>query len=597
MGSFPSTSILRHPKGQECTCAAGERHKTLFQLCKLVISPHLREDTSPLVGVKVCWNADNIWECKIPVKLSGLAKRVDFENLGTVYRANKVLWSGTYWYSRLCKRTKDDPSKYGRNYVAILRLLAGLKTFSGREKPHELMSYPLHKGAVQKLRQILATVDGLLMQLVLCFPDKEEVMNWSFMDRVANSLICCMLPDYFRDNNLDLTRVTTFEKVKQIRKSIKRYGFNRISTEESVSVPQELSFFRFILKKLGSAKSPLSAYHTMTMSQTRASGVPPKAVYYKTMNKIVAILKEPESPRTFERFSPWIRPAIEQLYFETLESLGGNENRDKFFSRCVSAAKISLSDSGEFFTKHSDGGKLEAARRILKDLKEIDKINLWTGDIDGKLVSDGTNQGEMLFHWACNQFRDRRTCYDRNLMSVRISLVAELGKYRAITVSHLAHAVLLHVLSHVLLEFLRVIPSSESGVGAANHAWNFFKRLSHKNPAASFIFGDKDMYLFSTDWEQATDFCDHKVAQAIINILCEMFGIPTWYRQTCVFALCAPRQVETVDPDSKTLEVFFTTRGELMGDPVVKVILHAYHPICRISAKRLMKELRSQPWI
>jgi len=595
-GSFPSTSILRRKGAHNCTCAANEKHRSLFTLCEQVISPHLREAESPLLGIKVCWNADNIWECKIPREMSGLDKRVRFEDLKTVYQANKVLWKGTYWYSRLFRSgNKDSVKSESRHGLAILRLLAGLDSYSGKLERYQLMKFSLSKGAVQKLRQILATVDGLLMQLVLCFPDRKAIMNWSFMDRVTNSLICCMLPDYFRDKNNDVSRVTTFEKVKRLRKAIKMFGFNQISTEDSVIVPQELSFFRFILKHLGHKKDPISAYRTMTMSQTRASGVPPLVVYKKTMDKIVSILKEPQSPGTFLRFRPFIRPAIEEIYFEVLQSLGGNENRDRFFSRCVSAAKISLSDSGEFFTKHGEGGKLEAARRVLIGLPEVDKIDLNTGQKIGKLVRTNSNQGEMLFYWACNQFHDRNKCYDRNIMSVRISLVAELGKYRAITVSHLAHAVLLHVLSHVLLEFLRVIPSSESGIGAANHAWNFFKRLSHKNPSANFIFGDKDVYLFSTDWEQATDFCDHTVAQALLNMLCSMFGVPEWYRQTCVFALCAPRQVETLDPEERTLEVFYTQRGELMGDPVVKVILHVYHLVCRHAAKAFMSGLRPEP--
>nr|WPE03611.1 MAG: RNA-dependent RNA polymerase [Beauveria bassiana splipalmivirus 1] len=586
--SFPSTSILRYKTGT-CNCGPTEAHRPLFDLCQTVIGPHCANPTNPLIGIKVCWNAENIWECKLPRSLTGMTKRVPFEKLGTIYRANMVLFKGTYWFSRLMEKDAGG-AKHGRNGIAVLRLLAGLKSFSGPERIDQLVKMRLIPSAVQKLRQILATVDGLLMQLVLCFPNKEEILNWAYMDRVCNSLISCLLPDYFRDMKGDYTRLTTYEKVKSIRKSMKEYGFNPVGTHERVEVPQELSFFRGILKALGNEKSPISTYRLMTACQTRASGVPPRAVYYKTMDKIVKILKEPSSYEAVKAFGPYIRPALEKVYFQALSTLGGNENRDRFFSRCVSAAKISLSDSGEFFTKSENGGKLEAARLVLKDLEYVDHIDLVTGQKTGRVVRTESNQGTMLFMWACNQFYDRKTVYDRNVMSVRISLVAELGKYRAITVSHLAHAVLLHVMSHVLLEFLRVIPSSESGIGAANHAWNFFKRLSHKNPSANFIFGDKDVYCFSTDWKQATDFCDHHIAQVILNNLCVLFGIPKWYRETCVFALCAPRQVETLDPESKTLEMFLTGRGELMGDPVVKVILHAYHLVCREAACRVIQK-------
>nr|BED98306.1 MAG: RNA-dependent RNA polymerase [Aspergillus flavus narnavirus 1] len=603
-GSFPSTSILRKPRDKTldrklnygtCTCSENEHHRSLFDLCQTVIGPHVRDPKLPLEGVKVCWNAENIWECNLPRELTGLKNRVPFEKLGTVYQAQKVLFKGTYWYRRLISPDGvNHTSKYGRNGLALLRLLGGYRTFSGPEHIGILVRQKLNVNSVQKLRNLLATVDGLLMQIVLTFTTDREVLSWPTLDRITHSLISCLLPDYFREERGSKDHLTTYEKVKKVRKSIKEQGFNPVGTFGRVSVPQELSFFRFLLKRLGDGKSPISAYRTMTLCQTRASGVPPRSVYFKTLEKIQKILKEPSSLDAYNAFKPFIRPAIEEIYWNVLQSLGGNENRDRFFTRCVSAAKISLSDSGEFFSKAEDGGKLEAARLVLKNNPEVDEIDLNTGRPTGRKLTKQDGQGNMLFHWACGQFLDRRTVYDRNVMSVRIALVAELGKYRAITVSHLAHAVLLHVLSHVLLEFIRVIPSSESGVGAANHAWNFFKRLSGSSEASQFIFTSENVYLFSTDWEQATDLCDHYIAQAILNILCEMFGIPVWYRQTCSFALCAPRQVETRDPEENILDCFYTQRGELMGDPVVKVILHTYHLVCRSAVKRLIRLKRNE---
>jgi len=557
-----------------------------------VIGPHVRDPTQPLEGLKVCWDAENIWECKIPREISGLDKRLEFKDLPSVKEAEIVLWKGTYWFRRLCTPDRDG-QKFGRNGLAMLRLLAGLQSFSGPERIDQLVKMKIHKGSVNKLRSMLAVVDGLLMQIVLSFPG-TGILDWKTVDRLTHSLVSTMLPDQFRDKGDD--RLTTFEKVKKIRNGIKEQGFNPVGRFESVEVPQELSFFRYIIGKLEKKDSPYMAYQVMTLSQTRASGVPPRSVYSKTLNKIRDILQETPSPETYSLFRPFIRPSMDLMYAEVLSSLGGNENRDRFFESCVKAAKISLSDSAEFFSKSEDGGKLEAARLILKDLERVDKIDLVTGIKSGYLVRSDSNQGEMLFMWACNMFHDRNKCYERNLMSVRISLVAELGKYRAITVSHLAHAVLLHVLSHVFLEFLRVIPSSESGVKAANHAWNFFKRLSHKNPSGNFIF-DNEGFMFSTDFEQATDFVDHDVGRSLLANLCRLFGIPKWYAETCTFALCAPRQVEYLDPEGKTLEMFLTKRGMLMGDPVTKVILHVYHLVCRVAAKQLVTRLRQVPGV
>jgi hypothetical protein len=427
------------------------------------------------------------------------------------------------------------------------------------------------------------------MQLVICFPNRKAYLNWDSLDQITHCMMCNLLPDYF---GAEVTKETYFEKVKRLRKAIKKVGFNPLGDLSAIDIPQEMSFFERALSFINQQKRPVDLYSVATLSQTRASGVPPRSVYLKTMLKIKTVLQEPEDPQVYEDVRAFIRPSIVSIHNKVLDRLGSMSQIEKFWTNCLEKAKISLSDSGEFFTNSESGGKLEACRKILSQMKEVPIRNLHTGVVESIVPIDSIPVGEAIFQWACERFSDRNACYDRNLMSVRISLVAELGKYRAITVSHLAHAVLLHVLSHVLLEYLKAIPSSCSGVAAGNHAWNFFKRLSHKNPNANFIFGDKDVYLFSTDWEQATDFTNQSIAQSILTHLCDVLGIPRWYAETCIFALCAPRQVEQLDPENKTLECFFTTRGELMGDPVTKVILHYHHLVARESTLMVLEEAR-----
>jgi len=326
----------------------------------------------------------------------------------------------------------------------------------------------------------------------------------------------------------------------------------------------------------------------MMLSQTRASGVPPRSVYEKTLAKTKATLTTPSDRSLYESLVRPLAVSVDQLYADMLTRLGSRESRDKFFEAAMRETKISLSDSGEFFTPTDKGGKLEAARIVLQTNPEIPEIDLNTGQRTGKVLTPADPTGERLFHWACGTFTDRRRCYDRNNMSCRISLVAELGKYRTITVSTLQHALLLHPLSHIGLKMLEVFPSSQSGVGAANHAWNFFKRISRKNPAADFIFREIDTVVFSTDWQNATDFCDHYIAQAMLNRFLYLIGTPKWYRETVCFALFAPRQVETLDRNQVPTERFFTKRGVLMGDPVTKVVLHLYHLVGRNLAANLL---------
>lgn len=583
--TLPCTATLRSKYGNKCSC--GLNHRSFQDFCKEVIDPCMRKDEN-VPKINICWDATNLWEEKLPRELTGLDKRVKFESMPSIWHAQTTLYKGTYWFRRLIR--KDDTGRVNPNGVAVLRMLAGLKSFSGPEPVYRLVDRKIDRGGLHKLRNILATVDGLVMQLVLSFPMWDELLDWSRIDQVTHCLICLLLPDYFRG---DTEKISSFEKIKKLRKAIKELGFNPVGDVSSIEIPREISFMKVITTFLSDRKTPIDMYRVSLLSQTRASGVPPRSVYLKTLKEIKEVLTTPPDTGLYDRVKVYIADGIDMLHQEVVESIGGEQNTERFWSSVINKAKISLSDSGEFFTSSENGGKLEAARIVLSSTREIKEINLEDGTYTGRILKPGIDQpGECLFHWACEQFRDRRTVYDRNVMSVRVSLVAELGKFRAITVSHLAHAMLLHVMSHILLEYLTVIPSSRSGVGAANHAWNFFKRLSHKNPAANFIFGDKDVFLFSTDWKDATNYCDHAVAQAMINRLCYNVGIPTWYRQTSMFALCAPRQVEEMD-ENKILSRYFTTRGELMGDPVVKVILHCYHLVARYAAQRQLRTMSS----
>jgi len=593
-GSFPGCSILRS-KGRNrngqgtCSCKGEEVHRDLFGFNRKVVSRSLmgNDDIGP---VKVCWNAENLFECKLGKNMTDLNTRLPFRDLKKISDVYKVLWRGTYWFPRLMR--SQSTGQPGRTGVGILRLLANLPSLVGKESVAELQKFRLHRGAVNKLRSILATVDGMLMQLIICFPDKRDYNSWERVDQIQACLISLLLPDYFRENDR-VNRLSTFEKVKRLRKQIKEQAFNPVGSLLTIDIPREMSFLNAAMHFISDRKSPMDIWRASLLCQTRASGVPPRSVYLKTLLKIKTLLSEEEDPEVYASVAGYIRPSVYSIHAKVLEKLGSETRIEMFWRKCLDKAKISLSDSGEFFTSSEDGGKLEAARRVLASDRPIPSRNLFTGAAGPPLDREVTPVGELLFNWACDMFSDRDACYERNLMSVRISLVAELGKYRAITVSHLAHAILLHVLSHVLLEYLTAIPSSESGVKAGNHAWNFFKRLSHKNPSANFIFGDKDVYLFSTDWETATDYCNQTVAMVILNHLCTVLGIPGWYRETCVFALCAPRQVEFIDEDNKTLELFYTERGELMGDPVTKVLLHYYHLVARESALMQMHDAKS----
>nr|WPR16638.1 MAG: RNA-dependent RNA polymerase [Dracophyllum associated narna-like virus 6] len=573
--SFTGTSILRYGKfgTHLCKCLPNKRHRSLFSVNRLFTSQNLlgKEDCP---AIDVCHNAENLWECRLPREITGLENRLVFKDLPDVRTALRVLKKGTYWYPQMVSKKRFRETAFMRK---LARLLAGYNSPEGSENFQVVKNHKISQSAVQRFRSLLATVDGLLMQVVLSFPESEEFQDWKRLDQLQRGAIANILDDYFKDQNPK--RVTTFEKVKAVRKDIKMHGFNPSSNLSKVEVPRELSVLR-VACSLIRGKTPLSHYQVMIMSQTRASGVPPRIVYDRTLAKTKAILTTPSSRELYELIVGPLTRATDHFYSDLLVRLGSQEARNLFFKGVMRNSKISLSDSGEFFTKTDLGGKLEASRRVLTSNPLIKEISLETGEYTGKVLTKDSPIGERLFHWSCGKFKNRREVYNNNSMSCRISLVAELGKYRTITVSSLQHALLLHPFSHMGLKILEALPSSQSGIGAANHSWNFFKRLSHKNPSASFIFNeDISTTVLSTDWSSATDYCDPYIAGAMLNRLCYSLGVPKWYRETMLFALTAPRQVELLDRNGAPIEVFYTSRGVLMGDPVTKVVLHLHHLI------------------
>jgi hypothetical protein len=118
-------------------------------------------------------------------------------------------------------------------------------------------------------------------------------------------------------------------------------------------------------------------------------------------------------------------------------------------------------------------------RKTVHGLGDVRGIDLTNGDQMAIIPDIPENLGTRAFHhrlWA--MLNEELT----DLMTVRSSGVLEPGKVREITVSDIHHAVLLHPISHVVLDIIARVPSSESGVHAANHAFEFYRRLNHKNP-------------------------------------------------------------------------------------------------------------------
>jgi len=588
---FPSSTSLRWRRGREtgvsyrnCGCGHYERHSDVLNLLREVVNPWARAQGTKgnveFPKIEVCYNANNLWVDNIPKSISFAEKNCKFVELETLSEVENVLTSCTYWYSRI-RRSKNGRSRHAR---AILRLVAGLTGYQDRSiKDSELLTLkPTHSG-FNRLRSLLATVDGLLIQLMLSFMDNPTMWKWSTYDRITHSVIMNLLPDYLNPNK----KSTAFAELKTIRQSIKESGFAQNKSVACATL-RRFSYFNPLLSSLGDDKSPDTMVRVNLLSQTRAAGVPPPAVKRAAIEKWVETVSTPSSQANAEKLTPDIIQAVDDFYDEVIKGVG-EDQLVHFFAKCMRSAKISLSDSAELDHSVVDGGKLEAARERIQSLGRVPELDLHTGRETGNYFTvENGGIGEMLFHSTLARFASGP--YSDNKMSVRVSAVAELGKYRTVTVSSHDHAILLHPVSHMTLRFFADFMPASAGIKASNQAWEFFRRISGANPAAGFIFNsDSEKVIFSTDWSQSTDWCDHYIANVMLTRFFHRIGVPLWYAKMCVFALTAPRVVLHPLKDGKP---WLTKRAVLMGDPGTKSLLTLYHPVARSMALRVIESLR-----
>jgi len=437
-----------------------------------------------------------------------------------------------------------------------------------------MAAMPLSPKGVGHFKQILSTIDGMATAICLAFPDKPEIQAWEYFDNMFNCMFKNLLLDWVIDHGQDKDYVSYYEKLKKIRGSIKLFAFHETHTaSKEVRLPREMSFLRKPISYLRD-KDLITMFRVSLLIQTRSCGTPPPNVFVRSYESFKTTLT---APVTVPRNLHVIAKATKAVY----DRIRRNNDLPMEISMAL-RAKISLSDSAELCTPRHQGGKYEAFRRLYRESlgTTVYKVNLWDGSLTDEVIGeDPTDIGTRVFHYALHG-----VIIDRwpNLLVVRAEPVTEAGKVRMITVSDIVHSVLLHPISHVLLDVLRLVPSSSAGVAAANHAFEFYKRLNHKNPRGAFVFDDQDLWILSSDLETATDYANPEITKVILSIFCgpSGLGIPAFYLRVVMILLTAPRHVFAQHED------FWTTRGCLMGDPVTKFVMHMMHLVAAEIAAR-----------
>lgn len=588
--TVPLATVLRRgPDGLNppCLCSDDCIHVSFFEAMqkKAQLTDFCPDRNTFLVHRLPCW-------------LTGLKNKVEFNELPTVYHVYNVFSRGAFWWKALNPgQSLTNKFNLSREARLILMSVTGQPLSSTLFMSTEtLLGQRADRAALGRLRNWLITLDGLLISILLGSQGHAELCNWGFFDRVMQTYLKTAVSDLY---NISDNVETYYGRLKAARNLLK----DKVLKERTL-LPRRKDgkvfdgnfwFFNKIIDVLELDVVTLSPKQLVTISyltQTRSAGLPPKPIEVKAIKKWKATVgSHPTSLSPLIRFD--ISRAVDSLCLD-IKSKG---NFEGLLNTACSHSKISLSNSASFTHTREEGGKVESARILLNEIPDdCPFFDLDDGKILFRFGKDDTRltPGEKLFHYSILYALTTLAGVDNekpHIGDIRYSTVLEPGKARVISISRVEHASILHPLAHFFSVLLATFPSSKTGLTAANHMWDTFKRIGRDNIPADGIFSGvkpTQTYLGSEDWSEATDSLNPFFAMVVLDGFIENLGLPKFYGKLCKTLISMPRRVynkEILKTHKFSEPELIKFNGILMGDPLCKALLHLAHLVSRKIAR------------
>jgi hypothetical protein len=465
------------------------------------------------------------------------------------------------------------------------------------------------KSRSQRFLEMLKTVDGMFVQRFAVAP--EEKWSWNKFDLFCIYNISFLLTDEFIDGGLvdefplDLT--TCYDQLKRVRKLAKQFVHSNTVKQvndqwDPNKVPHWIWYFNATIADIRAVpEGPRRAVLQGYISQTRGMGTPPPLLVLRSKIKFLKTVTTPPTEMT-----PFRRGLIESIAADYIDNLP-----DDIFTGLTTKAAINVSTAACFEKTRAEGGTVHAVKDIIHYYgfgEEVPIRCLQTGRIlEWKHCENDESMtpGEYIFYASLD---DCLTTDLETLKEVDVVVAVEPGKGRTVTKSRGCLKVVLDLINKIISWPLTKIKTSESGMGKAHHAWNLFKSF-FRDENKDLIFHRKDRkqsdprseedeqflveevfdkaFAGCTDYSEATDFMQHKVASILGNRWMNRCGLPDILKGI-VNAVCfSPRKayfdgsgpLEKVGipaplpnrPNRRMVEMLC---GLLMGDACTKVVLH-----------------------
>jgi hypothetical protein len=470
-----------------------------------------------------------------------------------------------------------------------------------------------------RFSQLLLTVDGIFQQRYLAFPN--EIWTWSKFDRFVLGCISFLIGDEFIDGEIEdkslSTVKTAYSQLKATRQAFKEAANNGslnelLETRSAVPNPF-LEMFRKSYETYLEIKDPHIQLRVRgTLNQTRGAGSPPPIVAIQTKLKFIQTVMDVPVP---------LEKVERALIRGTTRNLMSRIPNDAF-TGLQTKAGISATSSSCYEKTRLEGGTTQAVQDMVFEGtigRPCRIIDLDTGVVESEKNLADCTPGEYIFWRALEEVLGSNL---EDLKTVSIVVVSEPGKARSVTKGHASLKVVLDVVNALCSWPLQKgVESSSSGMGKEAHGWNFFKSLFY-GEIAEFVFHEAevssnivdpvtkivtrrytDVFCLSTDYETATDYLHHEVADIIGNEWMTKVGIPPVLRGIVRATCYKPRRVEFaasgffrdigVATDKENIRSITLSRGVLMGDPLTKVVLH----LVNIGVRDFSSRINQKDWL
>jgi len=555
------------------------------------------------------------WESRNAIKFYDIADiGVKLHLLRTHTHWGKALYDMRY-------HSSTEKNRWARIFWRrIVALLSGGPDPSW--KKHQVSAYwadPEYRSPRSRairLVEVLKTVDGMFQQRYFAFP--EEYWTWEKFDMFVLGNLSHLIGDEFFDGSLtelSLERSTKYSELKKARKLFKEFSLKRkileITGEE---VPQWLRQLLPLWRKVAEFDGHEYAHACGILTQTRGCGTPPPLIVLQSKEKFLKTVSQTPEP-----FSETQKRLVKATIDKIISDLP-----DEAFTGLATKARITVSTAASWEKTRKEGGTIAHIHELVFDGKAgvpAPVRNLETGQVTHSLlVGEFESPGEYIF-WRCLDFC-LRTPLDV-LQHAFLTVVKEPGKGRSVTKARSYLKVVLDVISKICAEPLKKgISSSTSGMGRSHHGWNFFQHFYDKGVEERVfdienmtkteytgyeerMFVYKDIFLSSTDFEEATDAMKHEFATIASEGWMVKTGIPpvlrglvhaTCFRPRKIFftAVGALKKYGIPEPKYGPDIRYITLRqGVLMGDPLTKIVLH----LTNVSARTLSREMKDSLWL